>query len=455
MPEPPSLKRKLRTNSVISRKRPASVKKVIENDIETPMMSDSTKGEGSECFEAAREKTLKVLSELVSHWRICESSGVAAIVEAVESVINDPDELSAEGHAWSRQVQLGYVLPRGACRCRPLHESIGRDGLQVSKSGGPVVPVHPALIVAPAPPCGYGVYATQTIPAGTELGEYLGEARAYDVWCYEIKRTKVDRRGSDASSPFIPEELYAAWTGSGPKGAGVVVDAFGAGNTMRFVNCSCFPNANFKDFGRGIHGHSRVKVQAARDIHAWEQISLNYGWFYDDATLQDVRNESVQAFNRDVPAILRISSILNDANKCSAANDTRDAKIVVLRNQGNLSEAMVVISETAARALATPDEKEIIGAKFLSRFVDPTVALKFLETEGASVKCVQNFREIPEAVWPLYEVVGGDIVGIPCRCGLDPSLNSTGKCSGIIGRPLQAKCDGREEDLAVKSEWLA
>lgn len=64
----------------------------------------------------------------------------------------------------------------------------------------------------------------------------------------------------------------------------------------------------------------------------------------------------------------------------------------------------------------------------------------------------QGLTDIPLVVWPLYEVVGAERVGIPCRCGVGPSLNAKGACSGIIARPMQSKCDGWEPEMVSAKE---
>lgn len=76
---------------------------------------------------------------------------------------------------------------------------------------------HEALCIAPAPPCGYGLFvsrhqrmsisavgcchgarqcsqpaqpeAMRPLKKGQRLGEYTGEARRYDLWCQEIEAT--------------------------------------------------------------------------------------------------------------------------------------------------------------------------------------------------------------------------------------------------------------------------
>jgi len=327
---------------------------------------------------------------------------------------------------------LAHVLPVGALQCRPVSESVGKDGLHASLAGGPAPATHRSLIVAPAPPCGFGVFTTTALPRGQVLGEYTGEVRRYDVWCHEIKGRKMAERGSDSSVPFIREELYAAWTGAGPDGAGVVVDAFAVGNAMRFINCSCSPSCTFKSFGTGSENHYRLKVVTLRDIAPWEQLSVDYGWYFDDATREDVRSQAVKAYRRDLP-------MLGDLEKALPSSSGGS-----LEGVAEQSEAVQILVEALREARGPPLPLRPAPPSFLRRFVDAEALAQFLE-RGGGFNEVQSYMDIADAVWPLYEVVGAELVGIPCRCALDPSLNSKGRCSGVIGRPMQAVCTGRED----------
>eukprot|EP00929_Paragymnodinium_shiwhaense_P072746 TRINITY_DN36928_c0_g1_i4.p1 TRINITY_DN36928_c0_g1~~TRINITY_DN36928_c0_g1_i4.p1 ORF type:complete len:382 (-),score=62.71 TRINITY_DN36928_c0_g1_i4:12-1100(-) len=273
------------------------------------MAEETAAGESS--FAAAEARTRQALQALSAHWRAVklparlrdEGISAGAVADAVDGVLNAPDGLSEKGHAWSLEVGLNYVLPTQALNSRPLGQSVGGDGLLVSTGGGPVQKTHPNLIVAPAPPCGFGVFPTARLRKGEALGEYLGEARTYSVWLNEIKAQKTKQRGKYSNAPFLPEELYAAWTGSGPAGAGVVLDAFHAGNAMRFINCSCNANCSFKDFGAGSQKHGRLRVVALRDIEPWEQLSVDYGWYHDQATHEEIHAQALVAYNADLKAL--------------------------------------------------------------------------------------------------------------------------------------------------------
>ncbi|CAJ1453639.1 unnamed protein product [Effrenium voratum] len=290
------------------------------------------------------------------------------------------------------------------------------DGLQ-APTAAVALPSHEALCIAPAPPCGFGLFATRALSRGERLGEYTGEARRYDLWCDEIKARKVAQRGRDDASPFIVEELYAAWAGSGPGDKGVVIDAFSAGNAMRFINCSCHPNCSFKTVAVGFQKHGRLQVVTTRDIDAGEQLSVDYGWYYDPPTLEAVRLEAAKAFNQHLSQLQ------------SLALPTRE----------RLDETVQLISSSLEGG--SPEH-------FLQRFLEPEKLRRCLAS-GALCEA-PGYQDIPDALWPIYEVLGAERVGISCRCALDASLNPLGRCSGIIGRPLQEDFWGRDERAALQ-----
>jgi hypothetical protein len=313
--------------------------------------------------------------------------------------------------------------------------------------------------VAPAPPCGFGVFTTVKLRKGQKLGEYVGEVRDYGVWVKEIEGRKIAARGSNASAPFIIEELYAAWTGSGPNGAGVVVDAHAAGNAIRFINCSCVANCTFRPFGEGSEKHHRLEVVTLRDIEPLEQLSVDYGWYFDPATLDEVREQAMQAYNEDRDAIACLCGMLKPHSP-SSGYSSGGATGGLTATGGELPAT----SASDAVNVLTSALREGQGASschnFFRRFVEPQRVADFLERleaqGGSSLPEAESYNDIPEAVWALYEVIGATRVGIPCRCALEPSLNASGNCSGIIGRPLQRELGGRDESSVAERapKWL-
>lgn len=403
--------------------------------------SKDTSEEGNtlnESFDLALERTREALEALSQHWKAKDVPGTAALTGAVDRILEDATLLSEEGFEWSKEVGLFHVLPREAMQAKPIKTSVPQDGLLASTAGGKLAPTHPSLLVGPAPPCGFGVFACSLLLKGTKLGEYVGEIRRYDIWCEEIKARKVAARGTDASAPFIFEELYAAWAGPGPGNIGVVVDAHACGNTMRFINCSCSPNCTFKSLTAGSQGHWRLEVETLRDIKPWEQLSVDYGWYFDEPTREDIQLQAMKAYKEDFPHLAELPDLLAELSRGQEAEEQAE-------NTSPYSEAVEVLREALAEARRPCRKPRVKPASFYRRYVDPETLATFFE-RGGRLEAAATFREIPEQVWFLYEVVGAERVGVPCRCALDPSLNALGRCSGIIGRPMQAKCSGRDAE---------
>jgi len=359
-------------------------------------------------MDAAVVETKDALEALRRRWH------AQPLAKAIAGL--DSNELSAEGYRWSQTVNLHYVTPFNAVQsCKALSKNEMKDGLKAPSASLSMPATHESLCIAPAPPCGYGLFAMHPLKKGQRLGEYTGEARRYDLWCEEIKARKVALRGKEDASPFIVEELYAAWAGIGT-GEGVVIDAFAKGNAMRFINCSCRPNCSFKNIGAAFEKHGRLQVVTTRDIEAHEQLSVDYGWYFDPATLSEVRTEATKAYNEDL------------------------THLQVLPNFSDASSAAVRLLAEAVKdhRNGTSSAK---SENFLRRFVEVEKLRRFVD--GGKFSKAESYLDIPDSVWLLYEVVGADRVGISCRCALDQSLNSSGLCSGIIGRPLQETHVGR------------
>eukprot|EP00927_Polykrikos_kofoidii_P024329 TRINITY_DN22138_c0_g1_i1.p1 TRINITY_DN22138_c0_g1~~TRINITY_DN22138_c0_g1_i1.p1 ORF type:complete len:446 (+),score=74.03 TRINITY_DN22138_c0_g1_i1:83-1339(+) len=404
-----------------------------------------TESEEAEVSADCAQRTRAALRELSARWRDVEHPGDSGgadkgVAGAAARLAEDPNGLTQESLAWSNEVGLNYCVPQDAFRgCEAVAQSRGRDGLQPSTVGARRR-THKGLLVAPAPPCGFGVFATELLPARTKLGEYVGEVRDYVVWLEEIKGRKKKARGSDGAVPFIPEELYAAWAGDGPSGGGVVIDAFAVGNTMRFINCSCSPNCKFQPFGRGTQGHYRLEVFTVRDIEPWEQLSVDYGWYFDPPTLKNVQDQALEAYNADREAIMALERLRSPEPILMAPADEAAVPVLASVLLENLQH------EEHGRTLTPP------VASFLRRFVDSKAFATLLQLQrncgddGSRISLpeARSIKDIPEELWSVYEVVGGARVGIPCRCALEPSLNRHGRCSGIIGRPLQTAHSGRD-----------
>lgn len=452
-------------------------------------------------FGLACSQTREALRCLAAKWRDAAypSDGCghdAGLAAAAWKLADDAEAFSEESFAWSNASGLSLVVPAAAASmCKVVACNQGRDGLQPSAAGGSVrYDASAKLFVAPAPPCGFGLFAADKLKKGTVVGEYTGEVRSFDIWAQEIlDRKRADRGAECGNVPFIREELYCAWAGPGPRGVGVVIDAFFYGNAMRFINCSCNPNCTFKSFGNGAEQHYRLRVEMLRDVEAWEQLSVDYGWYFDLATRSDIQDQALKAYCADVPTLgPRLVASLPAAPSClvgafgvsaGAAPGTRGAEgeegeapdriggggesIYVAASAVEIgtaaggvqptegfatmptSEAVHVLAEAVREARCGPSAGTS-PPSFLRRFALDGESLALLAERAAAVDGyalpeVRDVRDIPDAVWPLYEVLGAERVGIACRCALDPSLNPSGRCSGIIGRPFQSKCDGRND----------
>lgn len=97
---------------------------------------------------------------------------------------------------------------------------------------------------------GLGLFAAQRIPAGKRIIEYTGPL---------ISNEEVSKR---RGKYFF--EVNTKWS----------IDGSPRGNTARYINHSCLPNAE-----AFISGH-RVWIWSKRNIKAGEEITYNYGKEY-------------------------------------------------------------------------------------------------------------------------------------------------------------------------------
>ena len=143
-----------------------------------------------------------------------------------------------------------------------------------------VVPINDPLEIRASLLHGRGVFARQSIAAGTRLLEYSGE---------RITKEESLRR-CEAGNVFIIG-LDDAWDIDGAVGE----------NPARYVNHSCAPNCEAvieeevtlelaseppvtPDDLRceGMNSESRIYIDAVRDIAAGEELTFNYGYDLDN-----------------------------------------------------------------------------------------------------------------------------------------------------------------------------
>jgi hypothetical protein len=108
--------------------------------------------------------------------------------------------------------------------------------------------------VRDSPLHGLGVFATQRIPKGTRIIEYLGE---------RVSHAEADRRYADKEEHDSHTFLFIV-------DARTVIDAGVDGNEARFVNHACQPNCE------SVIENRRVYIEAIRTIAPGEELTYDY-----------------------------------------------------------------------------------------------------------------------------------------------------------------------------------
>jgi SET domain-containing protein len=101
---------------------------------------------------------------------------------------------------------------------------------------------------------GRGVYATQRIPVGTRVIEYLGERISHDE-----ADSRYEEKGEDDGHTF----LFVV-------DDDICIDAGVGGNEARYINHSCDANCET------IIEEGRVFIDAIRDIRPGEELGYDY-----------------------------------------------------------------------------------------------------------------------------------------------------------------------------------
>lgn len=97
---------------------------------------------------------------------------------------------------------------------------------------------------------GLGLFTLQPIKSGSRIIEYVGEL---------ISNEESNKRGGKYLFQLSQRR---------------VIDGKDRSNTARYINHSCRPNA------KGYSERSKIFIYAERDIHAGEQITIDYGTEY-------------------------------------------------------------------------------------------------------------------------------------------------------------------------------
>ena len=106
---------------------------------------------------------------------------------------------------------------------------------------------------------GLGAFATEPIPRGTRLIEYVGERLSPD---------EADRRYPDTDERHHTY-LFAI-------DDDVVIDAAVNGNEARFINHSCEPNCD------AVIDEQRIFIESIRDIAVGDELTYDYAYVLDE-----------------------------------------------------------------------------------------------------------------------------------------------------------------------------
>jgi hypothetical protein len=111
---------------------------------------------------------------------------------------------------------------------------------------------------------GRGMFASQVIPKGTRIIEYVGERiTKAEGWRRELARQERARRGGDGCIYIF--ELNTK----------VDIDGSVLWNTARYINHSCEPNCE----SQVVRG--RVWIVSLREIQPGEELTYDYYYDYD------------------------------------------------------------------------------------------------------------------------------------------------------------------------------
>jgi SET domain-containing protein len=112
----------------------------------------------------------------------------------------------------------------------------------------------------PSPIQGIGAFATQFIPAGTRLIEYVGE---------RLTTQQADDRYPDDDGERHHTFLFAI-------DDDVVIDAAVEGNDARFINHSCGPNCD------AVIDDGRIWIETIRDVEPGEELAYDYRYILEE-----------------------------------------------------------------------------------------------------------------------------------------------------------------------------
>ena len=128
------------------------------------------------------------------------------------------------------------------------------------RPGQPTDPQKFAVHVAASRIDGQGAFAAEAIPARRKIGEIRGEA---------ISVREARRRAKGVARIMIVELCERR-----------AIDASHSADPLRYTNHSCQPNAVLRI------RQGRVEFYAMRDVHAGEELTVNYGETHHEGRLR-------------------------------------------------------------------------------------------------------------------------------------------------------------------------
>ncbi|MCH9811145.1 SET domain-containing protein-lysine N-methyltransferase [bacterium] len=183
-----------------------------------------------------------------------------------KSVIETKEEIEATfGIAYLEELSccekvLKKVKKRAQRKLMPLYSKkqnrwmLGLYGEKIRKRAS--AKVYLELV---NPLIGYGVFAGESLPSLSYIGEYTGTLR---------KRRRFKDKGNDYIFGYMVGAFGTPW----------IIDAKEKGNFTRFINHSFYPNISSR--GVVVDGVYRVIFFANKAIKKGEQLTYDYGPTY-------------------------------------------------------------------------------------------------------------------------------------------------------------------------------
>lgn len=177
---------------------------------------------------------------------------------------------------------------------------------------------------------GYGLIATDFIPPGQFIMEYVGEV---------LNSKQFEKRANDYSKQMNAHYYFMALSSD------CVIDATKKGNISRFINHSCDPNAETQKWT--VNGELRIGFFSKKQIMPDEEITFDYQfqrYGYDDMVF-DFSHFPFSIFDRKIRTICFILYLFTEKrHKNAIANQSIavDGSVVNPNPKKNLSLMMTM-----------------------------------------------------------------------------------------------------------------